>query len=95
MGEQLAPQTRMLVTAQIHQGRRTVLEYLLSLLSTVSQEAGRERWQPMRRDLAPPTVRLGSRGGLIVSIFAFRLSLPGRTCALTVPFTDATRSALG
>jgi HlyD family secretion protein len=33
----------MLVTAEIHQGQRSVLEYLLSPVRKVSQEAGRER----------------------------------------------------
>lgn len=42
-GEQLALQAGMLVTAEIHQGRRSVLEYLLSPVRKVSQEAGRER----------------------------------------------------
>lgn len=42
-GEQLALQAGMLVTAEIHQGRRTVLEYLLSPVRKVAQEAGRER----------------------------------------------------
>jgi HlyD family secretion protein len=38
---QLAP--GMAVTAEIHQGRRTVLEYLLSPVQRVTAEAGRER----------------------------------------------------
>jgi HlyD family secretion protein len=33
----------MLVIAEIHQGRRTVLEYLLSPVQKVAQEAARER----------------------------------------------------
>jgi hemolysin D len=33
----------MQITAEIHQGRRTVLEYLLSPVSKATQEAGRER----------------------------------------------------
>jgi hypothetical protein len=33
----------MRVTAEIHQGRRTVMEYLLSPVRRASQEAGRER----------------------------------------------------
>lgn len=33
----------MAVTAEIHQGRRSVLEYLLSPIKKVAQEAGRER----------------------------------------------------
>lgn len=33
----------MLVQAEIHQGRRTVLEYLISPVQKVAQEAGRER----------------------------------------------------
>lgn len=33
----------MVVQAEIHQGRRTVLEYLLSPVQKVAQEAGRER----------------------------------------------------
>lgn len=36
-------QPGMLVTAEIHQGRRTVLEYLLSPIQRVVQEAARER----------------------------------------------------
>ena len=42
-GEQLALAPGMLVTAEIHQGQRTVLEYLLSPVRKVTQEAGRER----------------------------------------------------
>ncbi len=42
-GERLALAPGMLVTAEIHQGRRTVLEYLLSPVRKVAQEAGRER----------------------------------------------------
>jgi hemolysin D len=33
----------MQVTAEIHQSQRTVLEYLLSPVQKVRQEAGRER----------------------------------------------------
>jgi HlyD family secretion protein len=36
-------QAGMVVSAEIHQGQRTVLEYLLSPVRQVSQEAGRER----------------------------------------------------
>lgn len=42
-GEQLSLSPGMLVTAEIHQGQRTVLEYLLSPVRKVTQEAGRER----------------------------------------------------
>ena len=42
-GETLALTPGMLVTAEIHQGRRTVLEYLFSPVRKVAQEAGRER----------------------------------------------------
>jgi len=42
-GETLLLAPGMLVTAEIHQGRRTVLEYLLSPVRKVAQEAGRER----------------------------------------------------
>lgn len=42
-GERLALAPGMLVTAEIHQGQRTVLEYLLSPVRKVAQEAGRER----------------------------------------------------
>jgi HlyD family secretion protein len=42
-GETLLLTPGMLVTAEIHQGRRTVLEYLLSPVRKVAQEAGRER----------------------------------------------------
>lgn len=42
-GERLSLSPGMLVTAEIHQGRRTVLEYLLSPVRKVSQEAARER----------------------------------------------------
>ena len=42
-GERLALAPGMLVTAEIHQGRRTVLEYLLSPVRKVTQEAARER----------------------------------------------------
>lgn len=42
-GEQLALSPGMLVTAEIHQGRRSVLEYLLSPVRKVTQEAARER----------------------------------------------------
>ena len=33
----------MLVTAEIHQGERSVMEYLLSPVKKVAQEAARER----------------------------------------------------
>jgi len=33
----------MALTAEIHQGRRTVMEYLLSPVQRVAMEAGRER----------------------------------------------------
>jgi HlyD family secretion protein len=33
----------MALTAEIHQGRRTVIEYLLSPVQRVAMEAGRER----------------------------------------------------
>jgi len=42
-GERLPLASGMLVTAEIRQGRRTVLEYLLSPVQKVSQEAARER----------------------------------------------------
>jgi hemolysin D len=42
-GEQLALNPGMLVTAEIHQGQRSVLEYLLSPVKKVGQEAARER----------------------------------------------------
>ena len=42
-GEKLALNPGMLVTAEIHQGRRSVLEYLLSPVKKVAQEAARER----------------------------------------------------
>jgi hemolysin D len=42
-GERLALTPGMLVTAEIHQGRRTVIEYLLSPVRKVAQEAARER----------------------------------------------------
>lgn len=42
-GESLALTPGMLVTAEIHQGQRTVLEYLLSPVRKVTQEAARER----------------------------------------------------
>jgi HlyD family secretion protein len=42
-GESLALTPGMLVTAEIHQGQRTVLEYLLSPVRKVAQEAARER----------------------------------------------------
>lgn len=42
-GDQLALSPGMLVTAEIHQGRRSVLEYLLSPVRTVALEAARER----------------------------------------------------
>lgn len=42
-GETLALSPGMLVTAEIHQGRRSVLEYLLSPVHKVAAEAARER----------------------------------------------------
>jgi HlyD family secretion protein len=42
-GEALAPAPGMLVAAEIHQGKRSVLEYLLSPVQKAAQEAGRER----------------------------------------------------
>lgn len=42
-GESLPLTPGMLVTAEIHQGRRSVLEYLLSPVRKVAQEAARER----------------------------------------------------
>jgi hemolysin D len=42
-GEKLALNPGMLITAEIHQGQRTVLEYLLSPVRKVTQEAARER----------------------------------------------------
>ena len=42
-GETLALNSGMLVTAKIHQGQRTVIEYLLSPVRKVAQEAARER----------------------------------------------------
>jgi hemolysin D len=42
-GEQLQLSAGMLVSAEIHQGRRTVMEYLLSPVQKVGQEAARER----------------------------------------------------
>jgi HlyD family secretion protein len=42
-GETLALTPGMLVSAEIHQGRRTVMEYLLSPVRKLAQEAARER----------------------------------------------------
>jgi hemolysin D len=42
-GDKLSLTPGMLVVAEIHQGQRTVLEYLLSPVQTVSAEAARER----------------------------------------------------
>jgi HlyD family secretion protein len=42
-GERLSLSPGMLVTAEIHQGRRTVMEYLLSPVLKTAQEAARER----------------------------------------------------
>lgn len=42
-GASLPTLAGMAVTAEIHQGRRTVMEYLLSPVQRVSSEAGRER----------------------------------------------------
>jgi hemolysin D len=41
--ERLPLSTGMVVTAEIHQRQRTVLEYLISPIQKASQEAGRER----------------------------------------------------
>ncbi|WP_140630181.1 HlyD family type I secretion periplasmic adaptor subunit [Methylibium rhizosphaerae] len=42
-GEQLALNPGMLVAAEIHQGKRSVIEYLLSPVQKIGQEAARER----------------------------------------------------
>jgi len=42
-GEQLKLTPGMAATIEIHQGRRTVMEYLLSPVRRVTSEAGRER----------------------------------------------------
>jgi len=42
-GEQLALSPGMLVAAEIHQGERSVIEYLLSPVKKIGQEAARER----------------------------------------------------
>lgn len=42
-GEKLKLSAGMWVTAEIHQGQRSVIEYLLSPVKKVAQEAGRER----------------------------------------------------
>ena len=42
-GHQVSLQPGMLVSAEIHQGRRTVMEYLLSPIHQIAQEAARER----------------------------------------------------
>lgn len=42
-GERLKLTPGMVVQAEIHQGWRSVLEYLLSLVQKVAQEAARER----------------------------------------------------
>jgi HlyD family secretion protein len=42
-GERLALSPGMLVTAEIHQGQRSVMEYLLSPVQRTAQEAARER----------------------------------------------------
>jgi hemolysin D len=42
-GEKLGLTAGMLVMAEIHQGKRTVLEYLLSPVMKVGAEAARER----------------------------------------------------
>lgn len=42
-GDTLDLQPGMLVTAEIHQGQRTVLEYLLSPVQKTVKEAARER----------------------------------------------------
>ena len=42
-GQRLQAGAGMQVAVEIHQGRRTVLEYLLSPVSKAVQEAGREK----------------------------------------------------
>ena len=42
-GERLALSPGMLVAAEIHQGQRSVMEYLLSPVQKTGQEAARER----------------------------------------------------
>jgi hemolysin D len=42
-GDKLTLNPGMLITAEIHQGQRTVPEYLLSPVRKVTQEAARER----------------------------------------------------
>jgi hemolysin D len=42
-GDKLALSPGMLVTAEMHQGQRSVMEYLLSPVRKVGQEAARER----------------------------------------------------
>ncbi|HKX40008.1 MAG TPA: HlyD family type I secretion periplasmic adaptor subunit, partial [Burkholderiaceae bacterium] len=42
-GEKLVLNPGMLVTAEIHQGERSVIEYLFSPVKKVAQEAARER----------------------------------------------------
>ena len=42
-GEKLTLSSGMQVVAEVHQGTRTVLEYLLSPVQQVAKEAGRER----------------------------------------------------
>jgi hemolysin D len=42
-GERLPLTPGMLVTAEIHQGRRSVMDYLLSPVQKTAQEAARER----------------------------------------------------
>ena len=42
-GEKLVLNPGMLVTAEVHQGERSVIEYLFSPVKKVAQEAARER----------------------------------------------------
>jgi HlyD family secretion protein len=42
-GEKLVLNPGMAVTAEVQQGRRSVIEYLLSPVKKVAQEAARER----------------------------------------------------
>jgi HlyD family secretion protein len=42
-GRRLEIAPGMALTAEIHQGRRSVMEYLLSPVQRVAMEAGRER----------------------------------------------------
>jgi HlyD family secretion protein len=51
-GEPLKLTPGMAATIEIHPGRRTVMEYLLSPVQRVTSEAGRERWA--QRDAERP-----------------------------------------